>query len=53
MKYVMLIYSQAYFILDEVIMTGELQETSKKTVLRMLAQEDALQENPNEGKSDL
>jgi hypothetical protein len=40
---------KAYFILDELLISGELQETSKKTVLRLMAQEDALQENPNEG----
>jgi AP-1 complex subunit sigma 1/2 len=43
--------SQAYFILDELIMAGELQETSKKTVLRLVAQQDALQDNPNESKA--
>ena len=28
---------QAYYILDELIMAGELQETSKKGVLRVVA----------------
>ena len=34
-------------------MAGELQETSKKTVLRLVAQQDVLQENPNESKSEM
>jgi len=46
-------FHKAYYILDELLIAGELQETSKKTVLRLMAQEDALQENPNEGKSEL
>lgn len=29
--------SQAYFILDEVLMAGELQESSKKSVARVIA----------------
>eukprot|EP01111_Echinosteliopsis_oligospora_P006895 TRINITY_DN2134_c0_g1_i1.p1 TRINITY_DN2134_c0_g1~~TRINITY_DN2134_c0_g1_i1.p1 ORF type:complete len:154 (-),score=30.16 TRINITY_DN2134_c0_g1_i1:170-631(-) len=43
-------FHKAYFILDELIIAGELQETSKKTVLRLVAQQDALQDNPNESK---
>jgi len=46
-------FHKAYFILDEVFMAGELQETSKKTVLRLVAQQDVLQENPNESKSEM
>jgi hypothetical protein len=34
------------------IIAGELQETSKKTVLRLVAQQDALQDNPNDQKSN-
>ncbi|KAJ2003086.1 AP-1 adaptor complex sigma subunit Aps1 [Coemansia thaxteri] len=33
-------FQKAYFILDEMVMAGELQEASKKTVLRCLAQQD-------------
>ncbi len=33
---------QAYYILDELVITGELQETSKKSVLRVCAAQDAL-----------
>jgi len=46
-------FHKAYFILDELFIYGELQETSKKTVLRLIAQEDALLDNPNEAKFDL
>lgn len=35
------------------MMAGELQESSKKTIWRLVAQQDALQENPNELKADL
>lgn len=37
-------FHKAYFILDELIIAGELQETSKKSVLRTIAQQDALEE---------
>ena len=37
-------FHKAYFILDELILAGELQETSKKNVLRTIAQQDALEE---------
>jgi AP-1 complex subunit sigma 1/2 len=37
-------FHKAYFILDELIIAGELQETSKKNVLRTIAQQDALEE---------
>ena len=45
-------FHKAYFILDELILAGELQETSKKTVLRLVAQQDALQDNPNDQKAN-
>jgi hypothetical protein len=35
--------AQAYFVLDELIATGELQESSKNAVLRCVAQQDVLQ----------
>ena len=37
-------FHKAYFILDELIIAGELQETSKKNVLCTIAQQDALEE---------
>jgi len=37
-------FHKAYFLLDELIIAGELQETSKKSVLRTIAQQDALEE---------
>ena len=37
-------FQKAYFILDKLIIAGELQETSKKNVLRTIAQQDALEE---------
>ena len=37
-------FHKAYFILDEVILSGELQETSKKAVLRVIGNQDALME---------
>ncbi|VVC94314.1 unnamed protein product [Leptidea sinapis] len=36
--------SKAYFILDELVLGGELQETSKKNVLKAIAAQDLLQE---------
>jgi hypothetical protein len=41
---------QAFYILDEVLMAGELQETSKKAVLRVVASQDALVEEAKKGK---
>ncbi|KAI1282028.1 AP-1 complex subunit sigma-2 [Halotydeus destructor] len=37
-------FEKAYFILDELLIGGEIQETSKKTVLKAIAAEDMLQE---------
>ncbi|KAJ2759285.1 hypothetical protein IWQ56_005777, partial [Coemansia nantahalensis] len=33
-------FQKAYFILDEMIMAGELQESSKKAVIKVIAQQD-------------
>mmetsp|Transcript_41279 Transcript_41279/g.66949 ORF Transcript_41279/g.66949 Transcript_41279/m.66949 type:complete len:152 (+) Transcript_41279:61-516(+) len=41
-------FHKAYYILDELIIAGELQETSKKTVLRVTAAQDALVENASD-----
>ncbi|KAK4689503.1 hypothetical protein P7C73_g608, partial [Tremellales sp. Uapishka_1] len=37
-------FQKAYAILDELIIAGELQESSKKAVLRIVAQSDAIEE---------
>lgn len=38
-------FEKVYFILDELILGGEIQETSKKNVLRAVAAQDLLEEN--------
>ena len=37
-------FHKAYFILDECLIGGELQESSKRTILRVCAAQDALME---------
>ncbi len=37
-------FEKAYFMLDELILSGELQETSKKNVLKAITAQDLLQE---------
>lgn len=37
-------FEKAYFILDEFIMGGEIQETSKKTAVKAIEDSDMLQE---------
>lgn len=37
-------FEKAYFILDELLIGGEMQETSKKNVLKAIAAQDVLQE---------
>ncbi|XP_037830158.1 AP-1 complex subunit sigma-2 isoform X8 [Kryptolebias marmoratus] len=39
-------FEKAYFILDEFLLGGEAQETSKKNVLKAIEQADLLQETP-------
>ncbi|XP_035704696.1 AP-1 complex subunit sigma-2 isoform X5 [Folsomia candida] len=39
-------FEKAYFILDEFLLGGEVQETSKKNVLKAIAAQDLLQEDP-------
>jgi len=41
-------FHKAYFILDELLMCGELQETSEKAILRIVTQQDILQDSPAE-----
>lgn len=46
------LFWQAYFILDELLIAGELQESSKKSVLRVITQQDQFEEQEvNEQKS--
>lgn len=37
-------FQKAYFILDELLLAGEMQESSKKNVLRSINQQDSLEE---------
>lgn len=41
-------FQKAYAILDELIISGELQESSKKSVLRVVAQADSIEETEND-----
>ncbi len=45
-------FHKAYYILDELIIAGELQESSKKAVLRVCAAQDALMEENKEKEED-
>ena len=46
-------FYKAYFILEEVIAAGELQETSKNSILRVIGQQDIMFENPNDLKHEI
>ncbi len=37
-------FTKAYYILDEILLAGELQESSKKNVLRCIGQQDSLED---------
>jgi hypothetical protein len=37
-------FQKAYFILDELLIAGELQETSKKSVLRVITEADQFED---------
>ena len=37
-------FEKAYYMLDELLIAGEIQETSKKNVLKAIAAQDMLQE---------
>jgi hypothetical protein len=41
---------KAYFVLDELIIAGEMQESSKKSVLKFISQQDQLEEGENNEK---
>ncbi|CAK9292858.1 unnamed protein product [Gordionus sp. m RMFG-2023] len=40
-------FEKAYFMLDELLLGGEMQETSKKCILKAITEEDVLQEEEN------
>mmetsp|Transcript_25500 Transcript_25500/g.83964 ORF Transcript_25500/g.83964 Transcript_25500/m.83964 type:complete len:158 (+) Transcript_25500:146-619(+) len=44
-------FHKAYYILDEVLINGELQETSKKLISRVVSEQDALVEMGDDGDS--
>lgn len=46
-------FEKAYFILDELLVGGEIQETSKKNVLKAIAAQDVLQEVGNDEAYDI
>ncbi|PAN44380.1 hypothetical protein PAHAL_9G038600 [Panicum hallii] len=46
-------FGNAYFILDEILIAGELQESNKKAVLRLVTTQDALVEAAKEAASSL
>jgi hypothetical protein len=37
-------FTKAYYILDEILLAGELQESSKKAILRCIGQQDSLED---------
>ncbi|XP_072033653.1 AP-1 complex subunit sigma-2 isoform X2 [Amphiura filiformis] len=41
-------FEKAYFMLDELMLGGEIQETSKKNVLKAIQAQDLLQEEPSD-----
>ncbi|KAF8020736.1 hypothetical protein BT93_G1237 [Corymbia citriodora subsp. variegata] len=46
-------FHKAYYILDELLIAGELQESSKKTVARLIAAQDSLVEAVKEQRSSI
>ena len=44
-------FQKAYFILDELLLAGEMQESSKKNVLRCIGQQDSLEDMEVSGGS--
>eukprot|EP00271_Cylindrocystis_brebissonii_P016778 TRINITY_DN4127_c0_g1_i1.p1 TRINITY_DN4127_c0_g1~~TRINITY_DN4127_c0_g1_i1.p1 ORF type:complete len:162 (-),score=38.54 TRINITY_DN4127_c0_g1_i1:661-1146(-) len=46
-------FHKAYYILDEVLLAGELQESSKKSVARVISAQDTLVETAKEQASSL
>jgi hypothetical protein len=46
-------FQKAYFILDELLLAGEMQESSKKNVLRVIGAQDGLEESEVSGEDSL
>eukprot|EP00041_Stephanoeca_diplocostata_P007834 m.112948 g.112948 ORF g.112948 m.112948 type:complete len:160 (-) comp17052_c0_seq1:346-825(-) len=46
-------YEKAYFMLDELLISGEMQETSKKNILKAVSTQDMLQEESETNKETL
>ena len=46
-------FQKAYFILDELLLAGEMQESSKKHVLRCISQQDSLEDMEVRGRMSL
>lgn len=46
-------YEKAYFMLDELLLGGEMQETSKKNILKAVTTQDMLQEESEGSKGTL
>ena len=46
-------FQKAYFILDELLLAGEMQESSKKNVLRCISQQDSLEDMEVRTKSTI
>jgi len=42
-------FQKAYFILDEVLLAGEMQESSKKNVLRVISAQDSIEDTEVSG----
>lgn len=45
-------FQKAYFILDELLLAGEMQESSKKNVLRCIGQQDSMEDMEVSGNSE-
>merc|ERR1719321_1241286 len=43
-------FHKAYYIFDELFIAGELQETSKRNVLRLISEQDALMEDKKDAQ---
>ncbi|KEG02113.1 hypothetical protein YYE_02852 [Plasmodium vinckei vinckei] len=43
-------FHKAYYLLDEILVSGELQESSKKIILRVVAAQDSLMEDNKSNK---
>eukprot|EP00455_Lapot_gusevi_P003782 TRINITY_DN1153_c0_g1_i2.p1 TRINITY_DN1153_c0_g1~~TRINITY_DN1153_c0_g1_i2.p1 ORF type:complete len:172 (-),score=55.49 TRINITY_DN1153_c0_g1_i2:265-726(-) len=46
-------FHKAYYILDELLIAGELQESSKKAILRVCSAQDALMDESKDGSKEV